>query len=305
MKKINLKTKIILLIAVFTPFLSCTSSTGKFLLSMERSRKGLTTKTVVINNYTIVYNEGGEGETVLLIHGFGADKDNWTYFSRNLLDKYHVIALDLPGFGESSKNPDEHYDINSQIQRLHAFTGKLNLKKFHIAGNSMGGLISGIYESAYPDEVLSLGLLDPGGVKDREKSSLVIELEKGNNPLMARNSGEYDKLLNFMFFKPPYIPGPVKKYFVEQAAANYEFHKKVFLEVAPGYSLEKVMDKIKVKTLIIWGDTDRIFPASSAVVLNNGIKKSKMVIMKNCGHLPMIEYPDETSKLYLDFIKVN
>ncbi len=299
--KSGLIAVILIISAAFS--LSYTSSTGKLLLSAERSRAGLKTKTAVVNNDTIVYSEGGEGETVLLIHGFGADKDNWLYFSKELTGRYHVIAPDLPGFGESTKNWNEHYDIDSQVKRLHSFVVKLGLKKFHIAGNSMGGLISGLYATSYPDEILSLGLLDSLGVKGREKSVFIMELEKGNNPLVARNADEYDRLLEFVCTKQPFIPGPVKKYFVSQAVSNFEFHKKVFSEIVAFDSLEKSMDKIKTKTIIIWGDTDRIFPESSAVVLNKGIKDSKLVIIKKCGHLPMVEYPEETGKIYFDFLK--
>ena len=67
--------------------------------------------------------------------------------------------------------------------------------------------------------------------------------------------------------------------------------------------LEKRMMEIKAKTLIIWGDTDNIFPASSAAILDEGIPDSQAVIMKQCGHVPMIERPEETARYYLDFIK--
>ena len=279
---------------------------SSFLFSLarliDRGLAGLSEKSIQVDNYKIVYLEGGKGETVLLLHGFGGDKDNWTRFSKYLTKKYHVIAPDLPGFGESSKIWSDTYDIKTQVKRLHQYTNKIGLKKFHVAGNSMGGLIAVVYAATYPDEVLSLGLLDPLGVIVREPSQLSLEIEKGNNPLIVESVSDYDKLLDFLFVKPPYIPGLVKSYLAEMAVQSREFNKKVFIEANPGNQLETTAGEIRTKTLILWGDTDRVFPASSAPVLQKGIKNSKVIIMKDCGHVPMLERPEETAQSYLEFI---
>jgi abhydrolase domain-containing protein 6 len=269
---------------------------------IERGMAGLSEKSIQVDNYKIVYVEGGKGETVLLLHGFGGDKDNWTRFSKYLTKKYYVIAPDLPGFGESSKIWSDMYDIPTQVKRVHQYTKKIGLKKFHIAGNSMGGLIAGIYAATYPDEVLSLGLLDPAGVIVREPSQLSLEIEKGNNPLVVESVSDYDKLLDFLFVKPPYIPGPVKSYLIEMAVQSRDFNKKVFIEANPGNQLETRAGEIRAKTLILWGDKDRVFPVSSTAILQKEIKNSTVIIMKDCGHVPMLERPEETAKYYLEFI---
>jgi len=269
---------------------------------IERGLAGLSKKSIQVDHYEIVYVEGGKGETVLLLHGFGGDKDNWTRFSKYLTKRYHVIVPDLPGFGESSKIWSDQYDIATQVKRLHQYAKKIGLRKFHIAGNSMGGLIAGVYAATYPDEVLSLGLLDPGGVIDREPSQLSLEIEKGNNPLIVESVSDYDKLLDFIFVRPPYIPGPVKSYLAEMAVRSRDFNKRVFIEASPGNQLEAITEEIRTKTLILWGDTDRVFPVSSASVLQKGIGNSKVIIMKDCGHVPMIERPEETAQYYLEFI---
>jgi abhydrolase domain-containing protein 6 len=268
----------------------------------ERRSAGLSEKSVQVDQHKIVYVEGGKGETILLLHGFGGEKDNWTRFSKYLTKKYHVMALDLPGFGDSSKIWSDRYDIPAQVKRLHQYTEKLGLNKFHIAGNSMGGLIAAVYTAAYPDEVLSLGLFDPLGVIVPEPSQLSLELARGNNPLIVESVSDYDKLLDFLFVKPPYIPGLVKFHLAEMAVLNREFNKKVFIEANPGKQLETIIGEIRAKTLIVWGDTDRVFPASSAPVLQKEIKNSKAIMMKDCGHVPMLERPEETANYYLEFI---
>jgi len=269
----------------------------------RRTQAGLKKKSIQAGSHIIAYVEGGNGETVLLLHGIGMDKDNWVRFARYLKKMYHVIAPDLPGFGESSVVLSEGYDIESQVKRIHEFILKVGLTKFHLAGNSMGGLIAGIYAADHPDEILSLGLIDPGGVMDREPSPIALEVAKGNNPLVPTQPSDFDVLLKFVFVKPPFIPGIVKLYLGEQAAARKDFNQRVFIEAKPEDQLERRMKDIRAKTLIIWGDTDRVFPVSGAPLLNKGIAASKLVIMKDCGHVPMFERPEETAGYYLEFIR--
>ncbi len=270
---------------------------------VRRGQAGLKKKTIQAGSHTITYLEGGQGETIVLLHGFGTDKDNWVRFARNLKKIYHVIIPDLPGFGESSLIPSEHYDIDTQVKRIHEFVQKVGLKKFHLAGNSMGGLIAGIYAADYPDEIASLGLVDPGGVKDREPSPIWVEVEKGKNPLVPAQPSDFNTLVKFVFATPPFMPNVVKLYLGEQAAARKEFNERVFIEAKPEDWLERRMGGIRAKTLIIWGDADRVFPVADAPVLNQGIAGSKLVIMKACGHVPMFERPDEMARYYLEFLR--
>ena len=109
-------------------------------------------------------------------------------------------------------------------------------------------------------------------------------------------------LLDFTFVKPPVIPDPLKSHFAEMAVQSKDFNKKVSIEATPGNQLETIMREIRAKTLILWGDTDRVLSVSSARVLQKGIENSKVIIMKDCGHLPMIERPEETAEYYLEFI---
>jgi abhydrolase domain-containing protein 6 len=282
---------------------ACGNPNVPFFRVVERGLAGLQEKSVQVGDHRIAYLEGGAGPDVLLIHGFGADKDNWDRFAKRLTGSYRVIAPDVPGFGDSSKIRGAKYDQQTQVKRMHEFARAVGLKKFHIAGNSMGGLISGLYAASYPDDVLTLGLFDPGGVKDREESGIAREFSANRNPLVAKTTEEYDRMLAFMFVDPPLIPFWVKPWLVEQAVRAHEFNLYILPQARPGDQLERVMGKIKAKTLVLWGDSDNIFPVSSAAVLGKGIRNSTVVIMKNCGHVPMLERPAEAAEHYLKLIK--
>jgi pimeloyl-ACP methyl ester carboxylesterase len=100
------------------------------------------------------------------------------------------------------------------------------------------------------------------------------------------------------------LPYPLKKGFTRVALANREFYEKERKEIFPDfYSLEKELPKIKAPSLILWGDQDKILDISSIPVFEKGLKNHKTIVIKDCGHVPMLEKPQETATQYKDFIK--
>ena len=273
-------------------------------ISSMRSSAGLSKGSLKVDNHRVVFLEGGKGDPILLVHGFTADKDHWTLFSKFLTPRYRVIALDLPGFGESSRLETASYDITSQVKRLDKIVTAMGLKSFHIAGNSMGGWIAGKYAVEYPLKVLSLTLLDTGGVVSCEKSELRKLIDKGENPLLVDSIEGFERNMNFAFEKPPAIPWGIKRYLAKRAVLNRNFNTKIFNDIIrAGYSLESDLHRIKTRTLIIWGDKDRLIHISCVDVLLRGIKDSRAIILKECGHLPMVERAEETAGYYGEFLK--
>lgn len=166
-------------------------------LRTERMTAGVTSQTLEAAGHQIVYLSGGTGEALVLLHGFGADKDNWTRVAKYLTPHFRVIAPDLPGFGESTRDRTAHYAINDQVERLHAFVTSLSLTGFHLGGNSMGGQLAGAYAARYPDQVQSLWLLAPGGVSSAQPSELAEHLKKGQKPLLVRTVEDFERLVAF------------------------------------------------------------------------------------------------------------
>ena len=303
MKKIFIAL-LILIVAVVTVYYAFPEQVAEFFISYERSKANLTKKEIKIADHNIVYLEGGTGPTILLLHGYAANKDNWTRFAAHLTKNYHVVIPDLPGHGESSKLFNGKYDMSSQIARLHKFARAIKINKFHIAGNSMGGFFAGTYSVRYPDEVLSLGLFDAAGVKSLQKSAATELFEKGENPVLIKDSNDLTRLMKFAFVNPPFLPYPFKKVFVKEALANKSINEKIAADLQNDLSsLEKDLPQIKVPALILWGDQDRIIDVSSVPAFEKGLKNHKTVIIKDCGHAPMIEKVQETANEYLVFIK--
>lgn len=273
-------------------------------LKAERDRAMLHLKTVEVNGDRWPYLEGGEGDVVLLLHGFGGDKDNWTRFAGHLTPDHRVIAPDLPGFGDNARHEDQSYDIATQRDRLAAFVEALGLTQFHLAGNSMGGNLAGAYAHAYPEQLLSLGLINAAGVESPVPSDLMREVEStGRVALIPRSREDYDHLMEMVFVNRPWVPPFAVEALAQQAIDNADFLQKVFTEYRTNlFRLEPVLPEIETPTLIIWGDTDRLIHVSSARVMDDLLPNSELEIMKSMGHCPMIEDPRATVELYGPFI---
>ncbi len=303
MKKI-LVAVLVVIAAAFAAYYFFPEKIAGYLIDIARSKAGLTRKEVKIDDQTIVYLEGGQGPTILLLHGYTGNKDNWIRFAPYLTKAYHVVIPDVPGYGESSKAAEASYDLSSQISRLHRFTQAIDLKKFNIVGNSMGGFFAGIYTVRFPDQILSLGLFNSAGVKSLQDSKVTKMREKGENPLLLKDKNDFPRLMGIIFVQPPGLPYPLKKVMVRTALANRGLYEKELKDIAPDLlSLEKELPAINAPTLILWGDRDQVLDVSSVPVFEMGLRNHQTVIIKDCGHWPMLEKPKETAGKYLSFLK--
>ena len=269
---------------------------------VERSLGGVTRSQINVSGDAIAYLEGGSGEALVLIHGFSGDKDNWVRLARHLTPELRVIALDLPPFGESVTPTDAHYSVDAQVERVRAVTRALGLQRFHLGGNSMGGAIAGVYAGRYPEDLLSLWLLAPGGVRGADQSELEARLEKGENPLLVSSPEDFDALLDFSLETRPYIPGPIVRHLGSLAIERRPVYEAVFRDLrAEALGLEKRMGQTEVPTLITWGDRDRVLHVSGAKVLGELLPNATLDIMEGTGHVPMVEQPKRCAERFLAF----
>ena len=270
--------------------------------SMERARAGLVRKEIALPDGThIVYLEGGGGAPLVLVHGFGADKDNFTRVARWLTPHYRVIVPDLVGFGESSHRADVDYHYAAQAQRLHDFTQTLGLARFDLGGNSMGGGIAMSLAAQHPQEVASLWLLDCAGIAAAPPSELArIVTTTGTNPLIITKESDFPAFIHFVMSDPPYIPGSVMDVMARERMANEPLEQKVFVQIATD-SVDAAVKGLATPTLIVWGDEDRALSVGTVPVLKTLLPNAQAIVMSHVGHAPMIERPRQSADDYLRF----
>jgi pimeloyl-ACP methyl ester carboxylesterase len=275
-------------------------------LRFERRRAGLLAAVAAIDGHEMPYLVGGSGEPLILLHGFGADKDNWTRSARYLTPHFRVVAPDLPPFGEcDSWGERASYSVAAQVERVRALARHLGFERFHLGGNSMGGAIAGSYAVTHPEDLLSLWLVAPAGVES-EASELEVLLEEGKNPLLVSSPEEFRALLNFAMEKPPYIPRPVIKHLSALAVERRGRYQAVFEEltreregVAP---LDKALAGSEVPTLICWGARDRLLHVSGAEALGAVIQDAEIQVLPGVGHVPMVEQPGDSTAALIAFL---
>ena len=280
------------------------SKLAMMFIALERFSAGFKRKSVLLGDHRVVYSEGGKGEPVILLHGFGASSDNWNRMAGRLTKKFRVIAPDMPGWGQSTRLDAASYAYPHQVERLHEFLAALGLKRFHLVGHSMGGFISSAYAARYPEQVITLGLIAPHGVTEPQPGELALSVAAGDNWLVARNLPEFDRLLNKVFARRPYLPKSVFKLFAAYAIRGSAKSARIFAEMQSNDpTLEERLPLVKAPTLIIWGDQDRVLNVSGAEVFRKGIKGSELLVLPGIGHMPLIESAKECARAWMEFVE--
>jgi pimeloyl-ACP methyl ester carboxylesterase len=280
------------------------------LLKADAARLAMTAhmdkKTIVAGDTTWSYYEGGDGPTIVLLHGFAANKETWLPMAKGLTDHFHVIAPDLPGWGESSRNEGGDYGIPAQAARLEAFAAAVGVNHFLLVGQSMGGAIAGVYADQHPERVASLVLMSSLGLTFKE-NDFVRDVKAGKNPFIFNNRADLEAMLHRIFLKEPSIPGRLEDALLARNIEDHAFIERTFNEMkdpAQAFALDPVIGNLPMPVLGIWCRDDKIIDVSALDTLRNGLKNSPSIgatVLNGCNHMPMLEKPDETAKIITGF----
>lgn len=283
-----------------------TVATTQKLVQYERNKSDLDTKAITLaSGDQMTYLEGGNlaGEPLLLIHGFGGNKDNFTRIANKLGD-YHLIVPDLLGFGNSSKPSEADYRADAQAKRLHELLqAKGMASAIHVGGNSMGGAISVAYAAMYPKSVKSLWLLDSGGFWSAEMQREFKASDLDNSPLLIDSTEAYFAMYKTVMYKPPYVPKTMQAVFAQESIANRALNAKILKQII-GDNVEsraKVVAQNNIPTLIVWGEEDKVIKPETAEIMSQAMPQAQVIMMPKVGHVPMIEAVTDTANDYKAF----
>jgi len=275
-------------------------------LAIERTMAGLEKTSVVVDDVAWVYlkNDWQPGrETVVLLHGYSGDKYNFSRFAGEIAGRYNVLVPDLPGHGETTEDMTLHYDIDTQSRRVLSLTEALGVRQFHLAGNSMGGAIAVRTAWLAPSRVQTLGLFNAAGVRAVE-SERDESLRKGVNPLVIRNPEDFPKVIEWAMAEPPFMPWPVASVMARRSVARADLNDKIFGDLQRDNSLDqsRILGEVVAPALVLWGDRDRLLNVGNADAFVKAMPAATRVVMQGIGHMPMLEAPAESARIYLDFL---
>ena len=260
---------------------------------------------VPITEMTVSTWQGGPYEassSVLMLHGFSADKNIWLRFARHFVGNYRVIIPDIAGHGETGFKAGGGYDIALQAKRMIQLLDVCGVEKVHVIGNAMGGYMAAWLAATYPDRIVSLALIDPAGVAAPEVSDLERHLAKGHNPFLIHSKEEFQRFYAMTMTQPPWVPGVVLDAIAQRYEQACDELEEIFREYRASAPMEPRLPDIKCPTLLVWGRKDRLIDVSSVAIWSKGIDDLRVEILEGIGHLPMVEDPSHTAQVYREFL---
>ena len=269
-------------------------------VGLQARRAGMSSRAVSLRGYRIPYYQGGSGPPLVLLHGFADDKMAFLQAARWLCERYTVYLPELTGHGETAHDPDRKYGVSAQVQALHELTEALGLRALSLGGNSLGGHVAAAFALSYPDTVQRLLLLDPAGLRVAGSPPLYQD-----EPSPMDTMAKYDAFMHRAFAQPPWLPGAIKRVFIERSIARFSWLNRMLqdLRADRDYALNDRLREIKAPTLILWGAQDAILPLGHAAIWHAGIPGSTQVVLQGCGHAPQYEKPQQAARVMLDFLE--
>jgi pimeloyl-ACP methyl ester carboxylesterase len=282
------------------------AAAGPQLPEPERVAPGIERKMIDVGELEFWYLEGGAQHpvSVLLLHGFAGDKEQWLGLMSLLVAKgLRVVAPDLPGCGQNDKDPDETYDIMTQAKRVRAFAHRLAMRSMHLVGASMGATIAAALARASPTEARSLVMIEPFGLRVPRETELDQMLANDRNPLIIAAPAAYDNLVGFLCATP--APDRFKRERAERLAADRAVNLKIWQDIGEGdraHLLDLLLPELAVRTLTIHGEKSKVVHPASAEVIHHMMPNAQSVIIPDCGHWPMVEKLPETAQHLVPFL---
>lgn len=255
-----------------------------------------------INGVNIYYEVHGEGEPVILLNGILANTRSWFLQVPALINNgFKVVLMDFRGQGASDK-PRTRYSMEMHADDVKALLDFLGIKKAHVIGISYGGEVGMIFTIKYPETVKSLVVTCSVPKADR-----YARLMADKWMMAARfRSGKYLFLTMVTdIYSPAFINNNWN--FIERTILAFEeVDFDAFIELLKSFmelDIEDKLHSIKVPTLVIGAEYDRTKPWIYSKMISDKIPNSKLLIIKDAGHVVIWEKPDEYNKAILEFLK--
>jgi pimeloyl-ACP methyl ester carboxylesterase len=239
---------------------------------------------------------------LLLLHGSNASFLTWEPWSKILSDKFHVVAVDLPGHGLTGAVPNGDYSQEGMAKFVGEFADKEGFKTFALAGNSMGGGVAARFAEENPARVTKLLLVDAGGLPFKAGSGTPLAFRLARVPVVNR------LLLHV-------TPRSIVTEGLNKAIVHHEIINDAMIDsywdfARMGGTRQATLARFQLPwdtyvrdhttaltmpTLILWGEQDGLIPVATAHDWAKAVKGSKLIVYPATGHIPMEEVADKSA----------
>lgn len=253
----------------------------------------------------LAFDRRGSGPSLVLIHGLGSARTVWKLVTPELAKSFDVIAVDLPGHGETPWVPGTAMDPRALGDSVRATLDAIGVKRAHLVGNSLGGWTAIELAAATPDRVASIVALAPAGMRDTPLDKVAMSfrinryLARGLRPIMPTML-KYERLRALGFARN----SPVwKTWSLETCRDAAEA-----MASAEGYdaALQGILHRVAESALripstipftVVFGDTDTVLPPSTSQSRKYMPSHARWLDWETCGHGVQLDCPDKVIAL--------
>ncbi len=255
---------------------------------------GLRARVIPVAMGNLMLWEGGDGPSVLLLHGAGDQAGTWSKVVPQLVGKYRVLVPDLPGHGESEPQ-NSPLDVEMMFSAVNEMLAVVSPDEpVTIVGNSLGAWVALLMAARQPEKVRRVVLVNGGAIRgDYKGPGLIPENVADARRLMVVLMGPEGEI----------VPNFVLKDVVREA------HRGPLVQLmanpsAMGASLlDGKLDEVKVPVDLLWGKLDQMFDLSYANRMMDGLPMARITILKDCGHVPQRQCPVHFTKELLKILQ--
>ena len=271
-------------------------------------------RSVRLHGRDVAYVVGGEGPTLLLIHGIGGDWRTWEPVLDGLALNHHVVAIDLPGHGGSAKGPGD-YSLGALASVLRDLGGALGLDRATVIGHSLGGGVAMQFAYQYPERCERLVLVSSGGLGPDVGLVLRLATLPGSEFFLSLTAPAARRLVD--------LAGGAGRLLRLRAAPDAEHYARAYTALAEPESRAAFLGTLRgvvgtrgqlvdardrlylaghMPTLIVWGERDGVLPVDHGQAAHEAIPGSRLEIFPGAGHFPHRDDPMRFIDVLSDFL---
>ena len=252
------------------------------------------------------YQELGEGPALLFLHGSGPGASGFSNFKRNypfFAERgFRTLIPDTLGFGYSSQPDDIDYGLDFLVGKLAKFLGEVGVARAAVVGNSHGGALAIQLALTHPELVQKLVLMAPGGLEERETYMKMEGIRTMMSVFLSKDGITRDGMRK-VFGLQLYDPRLLTDQIIEERFQIAEHQPKRVLTSLNVPHLTPRLGDIRCPVFALWGTNDKFCPVSGAMRIVESCKRSRVMLLSECGHWVMVEHTDLFNRLCLDFLR--